>query len=108
MGVDAPSVPPLETFERCQSLMPQFKIHDRLGDSISSPLQGLTEDEYLELAFDERLLARRSPEHADDAPPRSLAQRLDGAYQDDKLEPEEREFLDRAASQFARRLDDEE
>jgi hypothetical protein len=37
-----------------------------------------------------------------------LAARLDDAYRDDTLKPEEKGLLDRAANQFARRLRDEE
>ena len=39
---------------------------------------------------------------------KTLAERLDDAYRDDALEPEEKGLLDRAADQFGRRLSDEE
>lgn len=39
---------------------------------------------------------------------KSLAERLDDAYRDEALEPEERGLLDRGADQFGRRLSDEE
>jgi hypothetical protein len=39
---------------------------------------------------------------------KTLAERLDVAYRDDTLEPEERGLLDRAADQFGRRLRDKE
>jgi hypothetical protein len=39
---------------------------------------------------------------------KTLAERLDDAYRDDVLEPEEKGLLDRAAKQFGRRLSDEE
>jgi hypothetical protein len=39
---------------------------------------------------------------------KSLAERLEDAYRDDVLGPEEKELLDRAANQFGRRLSDEE
>jgi hypothetical protein len=39
---------------------------------------------------------------------KTLAERLDDAYRDDVLSPEEKGLLDRAANQFGRRLSDEE
>lgn len=39
---------------------------------------------------------------------KTLAERLNDAYRNDVLEPEEKELLDRAANQFGRRLSDED
>jgi hypothetical protein len=39
---------------------------------------------------------------------KTLAARLDDAYREDVLKPEEKGLLDRAANQFGRRLSDEE
>jgi hypothetical protein len=39
---------------------------------------------------------------------KTLAERLDDAYRDDVLTPEEKGLLDRAADQFGHRLSDEE
>jgi hypothetical protein len=40
--------------------------------------------------------------------PKTLAKRLEDAYRDDVLTPEEKGLLDGAADQFGRRLSDEE
>jgi hypothetical protein len=41
-------------------------------------------------------------------PDKTLAERLENAYRDDVLTPEEKGLLDSAAKQFGRRLSDEE
>jgi len=65
--------------------------------------------EYVEASTDERVALLKN--YAPDTwfkfvPPKTVAERLEEAYGDDELEPQEREFLDLSREHFSR-LDDE-
>lgn len=97
MGVNAHGVV-YEGVWHHQTLVPDFKVPNTLGDSLSGVPVEPPEIQGIVLEINERLLMRESS---------SLAERLNDAY-GNELEPKERELLDRAAEQFGRRLSSEE
>lgn len=107
MGVDTKNVV-YEGVQQNQALAPEFQIHDMIGHSISSPRQEIAESGPIKIYIDERLLVGQSLQpHFTGERSRTLAERVGEAYKYD-LEPEETDFLNRAAGQFGRRLSSQE